>query len=139
MNLEKLVAVTGMQGLYKVAGTRTNGLIIEDMDTGKRKFAPMRVHQFSPLESIAIFTYDNAEPLKSVFSTMFLKMAEHAPPSPNDANPVLEKYFREILPTYDEDRVKISDIKKLIKWFTFLHAKGLIQEDTTTKSVEEEE
>ncbi|CAN5871390.1 hypothetical protein BH23THE1_BH23THE1_36390 [soil metagenome] len=137
MNLEKLVAVTGMQGLYKVAGTRTNGLIIEDMDTGKRKFAPMRVHQFSPLESIAIFTYDDAEPLKNVFSTMFLKMEVLVPPSPNDANPVLEKYFREILPSYDEDQVKISDIKKLIKWFTFLHAKGLFQEVSAANSEEE--
>lgn len=138
MNLEKLVAVTGMQGLYKVAGTRTNGLIIEDMDTGKRKFAPMRVHQFSPLESISIFTYDDAEPLKNVFSTMYLKLKELEPPSPNDPNAVLEKYFREILPNYDEDQVKISDIKKLIKWFIFLNAKGLFHEDSPANSEEEE-
>jgi hypothetical protein len=138
MNLEKLVAVTGMQGLFRVAGTRTNGLIIEDLDTGKRKFAPMRVHQFSPLESIAIFTYEDAEPLKDVFTTMFSKLEELAPPSPNDANSVLETYFREILPTYDEDRVKISDIKKLIKWFNFLNEKGLIQVKSSANSEEEE-
>lgn len=139
MKIEKLVAVTGMQGLYKVVGTRNNGLIIEDLDSGKRKFAPMRVHQFSPLESIAIFTYEDAEPLKNVFQAMLDRKAEQPLPSPNDPNSRLESYFREILPNYDEDRVKISDIKKVIKWFAFLEAKNLLVSDTATDDVGEEE
>ncbi len=139
MNLEKLVAVTGMQGLFKVVGTRNNGLIIEDLDSGKRKFAPMRVHQFSPLESIAIFTYEDAEPLKDVFKAMLDKKAENPLPSPNESNGVLEAYFRKVLPGYDEDRVKISDIKKVIKWFSFLEAKNLLVSEPTGDASGEEE
>jgi hypothetical protein len=139
MKLDKLVAVTGMQGLFKVVGTRNNGLIIEDLDSGKRKFAPMRVHQFSPLESIAIFTYEDAEPLKDVFQAMLDKKAEHPLPSPNDPNGVLETYFRQVLPGYDEDRVKISDIKKVIKWFSFLEAKNLLVSEPAGDEAGEEE
>jgi hypothetical protein len=139
MKLDKLVAVTGMQGLFKVVGTRNNGLIIEDLDNGKRKFAPMRVHQFSPLESIAIFTYEDAEPLKEVFQAMLDKKAECPLPSPNDPNGVLETYFRQILPGYDEDRVKISDIKKVIKWFSFLEGKNLLVSEPAADEAGEEE
>ena len=32
----------------------------------------------------------------------------------------LELYFREILPDYDEDRVYISDIKKVFQWYNSL-------------------
>ena len=58
MNLEKLVAVSGMSGLYRMAANRSNGLIIEDIKSGKRSFASARKHQFTPLESIAIYTDD---------------------------------------------------------------------------------
>ena len=68
MNLEKIVSVTGMSGLYRVIGNRSNGLIIEDMDSGKRRFAASRQYQFTPLESLAIFTDDGESiELKKVF------------------------------------------------------------------------
>jgi hypothetical protein len=143
MNLDKLVAVTGIQGLFKVVGTRNNGLIIEDLENGKRRFAPVRLHQFSPLGSIAIFTYEDAEPLKNIFDTMYQKKQELPVPSNAESNTALEAYFREILPEYDEDKVKISDIKKVVKWFHFLEAKGYFKQDLPSgeseKASEEEE
>lgn len=130
---EKLVAVTGMQGIFKVVGSRTNGLILEDLDNGKRKFAPLRLHQFSPLESIAIFTYDDAEPLKKVLQKMSELKETYPAPDHNAPNDQLLSYFRQILPNFDEDKVKISDIKKVIKWHTFLERKGLISSDVEQK------
>ncbi len=134
MKLDNLVAVTGMQGIYKVVGNRNNGLIIEDLDSGKRKFAPSRIHQFSPLESISIYTYSDSTPLKEVFQAML----EHPEALPADNSKDLSAYFRLVLPEYDEDRVKVSDMRKVIKWFQYLSAKGLLAADPSGDLGEEE-
>ena len=129
MNLEKLVAVSGMPGLYRIAANRNNGLIVEDLITGKRKFAPSRKHQFTPLESIAIFTDDgDSTELKNVFRNMLQQKADNPPVSPNAASEALLEYFADILPNYDPDRVFPSDIKKVIKWFNFLTEQGLLDD-----------
>lgn len=129
MNLENLVAVSGMPGIYRIAANRSNGLIVEDLITGKRKFAPSRKHQFTPLESIAIFTDDGeSTELKNVFRNMQQQLADHPPVSPNAASEELFEYLAEVLPNYDRDRVFPSDIKKLIKWFNFLNEQGLLTE-----------
>ena len=39
----------------------------------------------------------------------------------------LTNYFREILNDYDEERVYISDIKKVIQWYNALHSANLIE------------
>ena len=59
MKIEEFVAVSGLSGLYKMVANRNNGLIVADLDTGKRKFAPARKHQFTPLASIGIYTNQN--------------------------------------------------------------------------------
>jgi hypothetical protein len=68
MNLKDLIAVSGLPGLFKVAANRSNGLIIEEVDSGKKRFASVRKHQFTPLESIAIYTVED-----SVELSKFLK------------------------------------------------------------------
>ena len=127
MNIEALVAVSGMSGIHKVVGTRNNGLIIEDLDNGKRKFVPSRTHQFSPLESISIYTYTDATPLKEVFTSMKTQLETNPPVSANATNQELIDYFRVILADFDEEKVKVSDIKKVIKWFNFLQERGYLE------------
>ena len=39
----------------------------------------------------------------------------------------LENYFREIIEDYDEERVYISDIKKVFQWYNALHSSGLVK------------
>ncbi len=136
MNIESLVAVSGMSGIYRVVGNRNNGLIIENMDDGKRKFVAARKHQFSPLETISIYTYEDSEPLKDIFTKM--KATEETnPPLPTNApNDELEDYFRSIVNEYDEFKVKISDIKKVIKWFNYLNERGVF--DASPDGGEEE-
>ena len=63
---------------------------------------------------------------------------EANPPIPtNSSADELTQYFSKILPDYDEDRVYNSDIKKVIKWFTFLNDRGLLTLEEV-KSEEEE-
>jgi len=133
MNLEQLVAVSGLPGIYRIAANRSNGLIVEDLSTGKKRFASARKHQFTPLESIAIFTDDgDSMELKYVFRNMLQQLADNPPVDPGADAGALYEYFAEILPTYDRDRVFPGDIKKLIKWFNYLNEQGILkdQEDS---------
>lgn len=138
MNLEKLVAVSGLPGIFRMAANRNNGLIIEDLNTGKKRFASARKHQFTPLESIAIFTDDgDSMELAKVFRSMLEKIGTN-PPVPGNAKTMeLHAYFAEILPNYDRDRVFTNDIKKVIKWFNFLNEKGLLSLDSPDEDEEE--
>lgn len=138
MNLENLIAVSGLPGLYKMVANRNNGLIIEDLNTGKKRFASARKHQFTPLESIAIFTDDgDSTELAKVFRSMLDKIGNFPPISTNAKTQELHSYFAEILPNYDRDRVFTGDIKKIIKWFNFLNEKSLLTPNSPENEEEE--
>ncbi len=138
MSLEKLVVVGGIAGVHKVAANRSNGLIIENLDTGKKRFAPSRKHQFTPLESITIYTNDEEETLElaKVFQNMFTKLETTPLVAHSASNDELKTYFAEIIPNYDRDRVYIGDMKKIVKWFKFLNDRSLITLEEE-KSVDE--
>lgn len=138
MNLEKFMSVSGISGLQKLVANRNNGLIVEDLATGKRRFVPARGHQFTPLASIGIYTNDgDTTELKNVFERMLEKLTTNPPVDINADASVLHAYFAEVLPEYDQDRVKTSDIKKTIKWFTFLQERDLFNEPAGDESEEE--
>ncbi len=126
MKLEELMAVSGLPGLYKVASNRPNGLIIENLDDGKRRFASVRKHQFSPLETIAVFTLNDSVPLTEVLQKMYVAQHDHPPPAHNSDNSTLRTYFQHILPDHDPTRVYPKDIKKMIKWYNFLDERNLL-------------
>lgn len=137
MNLHKLVAVSGRPGIYKMAANRPNGLIIEDLDSGKKMFAPSRKHQFTPLESISIYTENEEDTveLKTVFRSM-LAQIEEIPPVNTKAGAIeIKSYFEQVLPEYDRDKVLVSDIKKLIKWFTFLNERNYLSLEDEAEEV----
>lgn len=144
MNLENLIAVSGMSGIYRMAANRSNGLIIEDLQSGKRKFAPARRHQFTPLESIGIYTDDgDTVELKYVFRNMLQQLEDNPPVAHNASPDILRDYFGDILPNYDPDKVYIGDIKKIIKWFNFLRERDFLtledEENLEEKKGDEEE
>ena len=39
----------------------------------------------------------------------------------------LKKFFSSVIPNYDEERVYISDIQKIVKWYNLLADKDLIK------------
>ena len=139
MNLKDLIAVSGISGVFKIAGNRNNGLIIEDLDTGKKKFAPSRRHQFTPLESIAIYTDDDSTELSKVFSNMMDQLEDNHPVNPNSKPEELREYFADVLPDFDRDQVSSGDIKKVIKWFIFLNERNLLSQEEEVEETKEAE
>ena len=140
MKLDDFVAVSGMSGVFKLAANRNNGLIVEDLDNGKRKFASARKHQFTPLASIGIFTYEDSTELSVIFKIMQEQLEENPPLTGKASTADYHDYFRKILNDFDEDRVHTSDIKKVIKWFLFLNERNLLifDEENEEESTEEE-
>lgn len=140
MNLAKLVAVTGLSGIYRIAGNRGNGVILEDLDTGKNKFASMRKYQFTPLESIAIYTSEDSTELANVFRSMLEQKESNPPVKTSGSATEIKGYFGKIVPDYDPNQVHVSDMKKVIKWFNFLDARNLLSlEDDASKEEETQE
>ncbi len=126
MKLDEYIAVSGMSDVYKLVTNKPNGLILADLDSGKTKFYPVRKHQFTPMASVAIYTLEDTIPLVDVFARMKEKLGTLAVPKASEDKMKLLEYFENIVPDYDEDRVYVSDIKKVIKWFTFLNDRKIL-------------
>lgn len=133
MNFDEIIAISGLGGLYRMVANRSNGLIVEELSSKKRRFASARKHQFTPLASIGIYTDDgDTLELKKVFRNMEDQFEDNPPVSSNGTAEELHEYFSDVLPNFDKDRVKTGDIKKVIKWFTFLKENELLSLEETT-------
>lgn len=122
-----------MPGLYELAANRSNGLLVMPLQGGKAKFCSSRKHNFTPLETVALYTWSDTAELRTVLQTMLDKRAELPVPNPKSAKDELYAYFEQVLPEYDKDRVYPKDIQKVIKWFNALDEVGYL-----TASDEEE-
>ncbi|MCB0641024.1 MAG: hypothetical protein KDC44_05265, partial [Phaeodactylibacter sp.] len=93
-----------------------------------------------PLESIAIFTDDDdSVELAKVFQNMVDQLEDNPPIPANSSSEALRDYFTDVLPNHDRDKVHISDIKKLLKWFAFLQERNLLTAEAATGDATEEE
>jgi hypothetical protein len=126
MNIRNIVAVSGLPGLYKLVATKANGLLVADPDTGKTRFCSVRQHQFTPMETVAIYTDTDTVEISKVFQSMLDHLENHSVPAASADHKELQTYFGVIIPDYDRDRVFHSDMKKVIKWFTFLNERGYL-------------
>ncbi len=126
MDLTKIVSISGYPEVFKVVKESRKGIIVESLQTGKRMQAFLQ-QKISSLEDIAIFTQDGDIELKEVFRRIYEKEQAGRAPEPKDLSKdeILE-YFAQILPEYDRDRVYLSDIKKVLRWYNMLLDKGLI-------------
>lgn len=138
MELKDIVAVAGMGGLHQIVGQRPSGLILETIDEQKRRFPTTLTQKVSILEDIAMFTIEGEVRLGEVFVNINAKEAEGLEiPAKNADNNALKAFMEAVLPTYDKERVYVSDIKKLVSWYTIL--KGHLDfEALKNKGTEEE-
>ncbi len=138
MNLEKIIAVGGRPGLFKMIANQKNGLLLEDLHDQKRSFVSGRLNQFTPLESISIYvnTDEGTVALTKVFENMLALLPQQAMPASDAAPTLLRGYFLQILPAHDMEKVLISDIRKMVKWFAFLHAHDMVTPASAEVSAE---
>ena len=125
MKLEGIINVSGKPGLYKIVSTGKNSIIVESLIDKKRM--PVYSHtNANSLEEIGIYTYKDTIPLVDVFIKIAKKTKCSKCISHKENTKDLVDYFREILSEYDEERVYISDIKKVFQWYNVLQSVGLV-------------
>ena len=138
MDIDNYVAVSGLPGLYEMVSNKPGGLVIKDLDSGKIKFASVRQHNFNPIASIGIYvtTDEDTLNLKEVFTKMLAAIDKTPLPDKKAANKDLMTYITTVMPDADADRVYPSDVKKLIKWFSFLNERNLLSLEEEKEEVE---
>jgi len=139
MDLSKILSIAGKPGLFQMISQSKSGLIVESFTDGRR--IPAFSHErISSLEEISIFTETDDVPLKEVFTAIFKKEDGKKTISHKSSAKELKELLTSVLPDYDEERVYVSDIKKLINWYNQLVEKNLIDlEDKNTEESKEEE
>lgn len=117
MEYSKIIAVTGMPGLYELLTSKSDGAIVRSLEDKSTKFVSARIHNFSHLESIEVFTVRENVNLADVFHAM---ENDGIPVPDGKDNAALKKYFEKVFPDLDFERVYTSDLKKMVKWFEVL-------------------
>jgi hypothetical protein len=136
MEYGKIISVTGMGGLYELVGSKKDGAIVRSLEDKSTKFVASRIHNFSHLESIEVYTQHDNVNLVEVFKAM----QSSTEPLPNEKdNAAIKDYFEKVYPGIDFERVYASDMKKMIKWFSVIQSNNVEIKLTENSEDETEE
>ena len=137
MRLEDIASINGKSGLYKIIKPTRTGVIVESLDEKKNRLVITSTNKVSILHDISIYTttVEGSVPLKKVLHHLHQQVKGQCPVTTESSPQELAQFMLQLLPDYDSDRVYISDIKKLITWYTILVSNS----PETLASLEEKE
>ena len=140
MKYNELVAISGLSGLFQLLSTKSDGAIVRNLEDQATKFVPARLHNVTPLDSIEVFTETDNIRLYEVFMEFLKNEASAGSFDISKAdNKAIKNKFGKLFPAYDKDRVYVSDMKKMIKWFALLKKLDLLKaEEVAPEEVIEE-
>ena len=122
--LKTILSISGRPGLFKLVSQGKNMLIVESLTTKKRMPAYARDKVVS-LGDIAIYTDGEEVPLSKVMTTIYEKNVKALDPNSYKTNDEIRDFFLDVLPNFDQDRVYLTDIKKIISWYNLLLEAGI--------------
>ncbi len=136
-SLKQIASVAGYSGLYRIVKPGRAGVIVETLDDKKTKTMMGPTARVSVLNDISIYVDDDEEsesaPLAEVLRSVNEKYGENLTVDPKGSNEELAEFMATVVPNYDRDRVRSTDIKKLIVWYTTLrqYAPEVFEKDDT--------
>ncbi|OJJ16081.1 hypothetical protein BKI52_35520 [marine bacterium AO1-C] len=149
MDLKKIAAISGKPGLFKVVKPTRSGVIVESLDEKKRKVVVGATSRMSVLKEVSIYTTDEegsvplADVILKIYNDYKLDVGLDSKASSNE----LMSFLKDIVPNYDEEKVYVSDVKKLVSWYNIIVkytpetleelANGVHDEDTEETGEEE--
>ena len=143
MEYSKIISVTGLSGLYELVASKADGAVVRSLDDKTTKFVSSRIHNFSHLESIEVYTVKDNTVLAEVFKE--IKNNKEPLPDAKADGKALKSYFEKVFPDLDFERVYASDMKKIISWYGILTKNNIEikqpvaeDEDASSSSVIEE-
>lgn len=122
MTLSDIASVSGKGGLFKVLAPTKSGVILESLDAAKTRLVASSNQRISILSEISIYTNtkEGSTPLLDVLKKIKATYGnDTGVDSESDSNE-LKAFLKSVLPDYDESRVYVSDMKKLVKWYALL-------------------
>jgi hypothetical protein len=139
MDLSKILSISGRAGLFKVVSQAKNAVIVESLIDQKR-IPAFGNEKMSSLEEISVFSAGEDMPLKDIFRKMHDNLKENKTIDPKSDNKILQEFFLEMVPEYDQERVYPSDIRKILNWYNLLLSNKLLDfSDEEEKTTIEEE
>lgn len=133
--MKEILAISGKPGLYKLVSRGNKMLIVETLDERKHRMPAYATDRVVAVADISIYTDDGEDtPLPGVFESI-RKLYDGKTVDINHKkadNDEIIAFFKKALPNYDTDRVRVSDMRKVIAWYNILVAAGV------TEFVEEE-
>jgi hypothetical protein len=135
MEYSKIIAITGLPGLFELISSKSDGGIVRSLEDKSTRFVSSRVHQFSHLESIEVYTTRHNVNLVDVLKAM--ENSTEKLPDEKDGSG-LKSYFQKVFAELDFERVYKSDLKKMVKWYSVL-VKNQVEIKLSEPVAEEEE
>ena len=119
MELSEIASVSGKGGLYKVVAPTKSGVILESLDETKSRLVASASNRISLLHEISIYTNtkEGTVPLLTVLKKINKDFGNDLGVDVNSDASELKAFMKSVLPEYDENRVYVSDLKKLVKWY----------------------
>jgi len=137
MDLSKFLSISGKKGLFKLISQGKTNFIVESLED-KKRFPAFQSDGISSLDNISIYTHDEPVELGKVFQAIYLKQEKQPFEYTTLTDEQLRKYFKDVLPNYDEEKVFISNIKKAYQWYNILLKNDLISLEEVVEEVAEE-
>lgn len=141
IDLRQVAAIAGMSGLYRIVKPTRTGVIVESLADNPSRLVAQARHRMSLLDEISIYTTDEEStvPLAEVFDRIHQKYGNDLPLSDKPSDSDLKGFMEEVLPEYDEERVYVSDMKKLATWYTIVSKHMTFTEAAATDTGAESE
>lgn len=130
--IRKILAISGKPGLYKLISRGNKSLIVETVDEQKKRIPAFGADRVVSLGDISIYTNDDSE---VKLSTVFESIKQNYGDKPLGLSPKkasqddIIAFFTKVLPNYDTDRVRVSDMRKVLSWYNILTADGITEFD----------
>ncbi|MBL7862126.1 MAG: DUF5606 domain-containing protein [Cyclobacteriaceae bacterium] len=122
MELSEIASISGKGGLFKVLKPGKTGVLLESLDASKTRIIASPNQRLSLLSEISIYTTtkEGTVALESVLKKIHQDFKNDLGVDANSDNNELKAFLKSVLPEFDENRVYVSDIKKLVKWYSVL-------------------
>ncbi len=126
VNLEKIIAVAGLPGLFKVVSNGTKGVIVENIIDKKRTIVLNNSKIFS-LDTVRIYTQDSEKPEEVIYNLYEALEKQMAPHHKKSSDDEVKNVFERVIPDYDKERVTMGNMRKLLQWYNTLYQANMIE------------
>ncbi|GAB3828914.1 DUF5606 family protein [Pontibacter rugosus] len=140
IDLRQVAAISGQSGLYRVVKPTRTGVIMESLEETPKTMVAQARHRMSLLDEISIYTTDEegTVALAEVFDLIHEKYGDELPLGEKPSNEEYKEFMTSVLPNFDDERVYVSDMKKLAAWYHIVNKYVGFTESAASESEEEE-